>query len=346
MSNQDISSVLIIYTGGTIGMHEDPETGSLKPLNFKEMQAFVPELEQFSIRIEAEALETPLDSSDVGVSTWIKLAEIIRDRYNQFDGFVVLHGTDTMAYTSSALSFMLQNLTKPVVITGSQLPIGKLRTDGRENLISAIEVAGSQGDNGITEVCVMFGSRLMRGNRTHKTDTEDFDGIQSANFPSLAQVGTNILYKRHLFASFDDEFTVHLKMERNVAILKLFPGITKGFVDRILGTPGLKGLILETYGAGNAPDKAWLHDLLAEAISNGLVVANVTQCTRGFVEQGKYGTSQGLAKCGVLGSADMTTEAALTKLMYLLGDELSPEEVRMRFEKDLFGERTSYSKLV
>ena len=328
MSNQDISSVLIIYTGGTIGMHEDPETGSLKPLNFKEMQAFVPELEQFSIRIEAEALETPLDSSDVGVSTWIKLAEIIRDRYNQFDGFVVLHGTDTMA-------------TKPVVITGSQLPIGKLRTDGRENLISAIEVAGSQGDNGITEVCVMFGSRLMRGNRTHKTDTEDFDGIQSANFPSLAQVGTRILYKRHLFASFDDEFTVHLKMERNVAILKLFPGITKGFVDRILGTPGLKGLILETYGAGNAPDKAWLHDLLAEAISNGLVVANVTQCTRGFVEQGKYGTSQGLAKCGVLGSADMTTEAALTKLMYLLGDELSPEEVRMRFEKDLFGERTS-----
>lgn len=327
-------------------MQEDPESGSLKPLDFEEMQKYVPELQQFSIRIEAESLETPIDSSDVGVSTWIKLAEIIRDRYNQFDGFVVLHGTDTMAYTASALSFMLQNLTKPVVITGSQLPIGRLRTDGKENMISAIEVAGSQGEEGLKEVCVMFGSRLMRGNRTHKSDTEGFDAIESANIPSLAEVGTHILYRRHLFAVSQGEFKVHLKMERNVAILKFFPGITKGYVHRILGTPGLRGLILETYGAGNAPNKSWLYEMLSEAIGNGLVVANVTQCTRGFVEQGRYGASEGLAKCGVLGSADMTTEAALTKLMHLLGENLTTDEVKIKFEKDLFGERTSYSKLV
>ena len=327
-------------------MHEDPASGALEPLDFEEMLKFVPELQQFNIGIAAETLDSPIDSSDVGVETWIKLAEIIRDRYNEFDGFVILHGTDTMAYTASALSFMLQNLSKPVVITGSQLPIGKLRTDGKENLISSIEVAGSQGLEGLKEVCVMFGSRLMRGNRTQKTDTEGFDAIESANFPSLAQVGAHILYKRHLFANADREFQVHLGMERNVAILKLFPGIAKEFIHRILGTPGLRGLILETYGSGNAPNKGWLHEMLSEAIQNGLVVANVTQCNRGFVEQGKYGASQGLERCGVLSSADMTTEAALTKLMHLLSKNLSKDEVEIEFEKDLFGERTKYSKLV
>jgi L-asparaginase len=187
---------------------------------------------------------------------------------------------------------------------------------------------------------------LMRGNRTHKADTEGFDAIESANFPSLAEVGTHILYKRHLFTRAQGEFQVHLEMERNVAILKLFPGIAKEFVHRILGTPGLRGLILETYGSGNAPNKAWLHDMLSDSIQKGLVVVNVTQCNRGFVEQGKYGTSQGLQRCGVLSSADMTTEAALTKLMHLLSKSLSKEEVEIEFEKDLFGERTKYTKLV
>lgn len=346
MTVEATSRVLILYTGGTIGMHENPETGALEPLDFDEIRQHVPELSQFDIHLEVAPFDKPIDSSDIGVSTWIKLAEIIESRYNEFDGFVVLHGTDTMAYTASALSFMLENLSKPVVVTGSQLPIGALRTDGKENLISAIEVASSQSSSGLNEVCVMFGSKLMRGNRTHKNDTEGFDAIESANCQPLAEVGTHIIYNRHLLSKSKGKLKVHLTVERGIAILKMFPGITKGFVLRVLGTPGLKGLVLETYGSGNAPKKAWLNEMLGKAIAKGMVVVNVTQCNRGFVEQGKYSTSSGLAKQGVVGAADMTTEAALTKLMFLLGRDLPQEEVKEQMEKAICGELTSYSKLV
>jgi L-asparaginase len=337
--------VLMIYTGGTIGMTEDPRTKALIPLNFNQLSQHVPELALMDLELSVQAFDKPIDSSDVDVSTWVKLTGIIRDAYNDYDGFVVLHGTDTMAYTASALSFMLENLNKPVIITGSQLPIGRLRTDGKENLISALEVKDSR--NKLGEVLVYFGAHLFRGNRTHKYNTEDFEAIESANLPPLASVGTHIIFNRHLMLEPSSEpFIVHQEMERNVGVLKLFPGISQAFVERLLSTPGLKGLILETYGAGNAPSEPWLSCVLAEKVKMGMVIVNVTQCNKGFVEQGRYQTSVGLSEAGVISAADMTMEAALTKLMYLLAKGFSLEEVKRYYVESLRGELTSYSKLV
>ncbi|NNE55178.1 MAG: asparaginase [Flavobacteriales bacterium] len=348
MSADQPNKVLVIYTGGTIGMKEDPESKALIPLDFAQIKEHVPELDRFNFQIDAVTFDTPIDSSDVDVSTWVKLAEIIEDHYDSCTGFVVLHGTDTMAYTASALSFMLENLQKAVILTGSQLPIGKLRTDGKENLISAIEIAGADldGESRVKEVAIYFGSHLMRGNRTHKYNTEDFEAIESANYPPLANVGTHIFFRSIGQLDRQGPFKVWKDLERNVAILKLFPGITEGFVRRVVQTPGLKGLLIESYGSGNAPNRKWLHDILKAAIDGGMRVVNVTQCNKGFVEQGRYLTSQGLASAGVIGSADMTTEAALTKVMYLLGKNLDAQQFETQYINSLCGELTNASKLV
>ncbi len=341
-------SVLLIYTGGTIGMMEDEETGSLIPFDFDQLSEFVPELEKINLNIQAVSFKKPIDSSSAGVSTWVKIARFIESNYNDYDGFVVLHGTDTMAYTASALSFIFDNLDKAVIITGSQLPIGKLRTDGRENLVSALEMAAAKknGESILKEVCVYFGSTLYRGNRSHKYSTEDFDAIKSANYSSLAEVGVHIIYKHHrLLESNNLELVVHDTFETNVGVLKLFPGMTREYVKGIVGAQNLKGLIIETYGAGNALGESWFLDHLRELVRKGIKIVNVTQCNEGFVEQGRYQSSSELNNIGVISAADMTFEAALTKLMFLLGQDLDDEEFELNYTKSIRGELTSYSKL-
>jgi L-asparaginase len=340
------SSILLIYTGGTIGMMEDPDTGSLVPFDFAHLQDMVPELRRFNFLIDVVSFEEPIDSSDVSIDTWKRIATIIEVNYNHYDGYVVLHGTDTMAYSASALSFMLDGLAKPVIFTGSQLPIGKIRTDGKENLVTAIEIAAArkEGQPVIQEVAVYFDSKLFRGNRTHKYNTENFNAFESANFAPLADVGIHIFFNHaELFRPSSDTLRIQYELDDQVGVLKLFPGISKNMVEGILKAAGLKALIIETFGSGNAPREGWFIDLLSEAIAGGMVVVNVSQCNKGFVEQGRYETSSSLQKIGVVGGADLTTEAALTKLMYLLGQKLSPAEIKTAMMISLRGELTSFS---
>jgi L-asparaginase len=342
------TSILIIYTGGTIGMVADEQSGSYYPFDVQVLFSHVPELSQLKINLDTESFSEPIDSSDIGVSTWIKLVTIIRDKYNSYDGFVVLHGTDTMAYTASALSFMLENLAKPVIITGSQLPMGVLRTDGKENLISAIEIAAArkEGMPRVPEVAIYFGSKLLRGNRSQKFNTEGFEAFESFNYPCLADVGIHIIYHdQRMLRQAQMDFDVSLKMDENVGVLRVFPGMKEDFVRQIINTPGLKGLVLETFGSGNATSANWFIDTLKQAIKDGLHVINVTQCSRGFVEQGKYLTSRGLVSCGVISAADMTVEAAITKMMNLLGKGFVGIEFEKEFTRSSRGERTSYSTL-
>ncbi|MCC6600925.1 MAG: asparaginase [Crocinitomicaceae bacterium] len=341
------SSILLIYTGGTIGMMEDPGTGALAPFDFEHILAQMPELKRFGVTIKAASLKRPIDSSDVSIATWQEIADIIEDHYDQCDGFVILHGTDTMAYSASALSFMLENLGKPVIFTGSQLPIGRLRTDGKENLITAIELASARRDGRpvIKEVAVYFESRLFRGNRTHKFNTEDFDAFESANFSPLANIGIHIIYQHHLLLQPSEEpFRVLKKMDDRVGILKIFPGISRSVVETLLNAGDLKGIILESFGSGNASTKQWFIDALSKAISGGKIIVNVTQCNRGFVEQGRYKTSALLAQIGVIGGADMTTEGALTKLMFLLAYESDLVQLHRRMMTPLRGELTVSSQ--
>ncbi|MBQ7554693.1 MAG: type I asparaginase [Bacteroidaceae bacterium] len=337
------TSILLIYTGGTIGMIENPVTGALENFSFAQLKKHVPELQKFSFNIDSTQFSQPMDSSDMDAKAWRRLVDIIYRNYEKYTGFVILHGTDTMAFTASALSFMLHGLAKPVILTGSQLPIGVIRTDGKENLLTSLEIAAAQTPEGkpmVPEVCVYFENKLMRGNRTTKLNAEDFNAFRSYNYPDLATVGIHIRYNQNAihYQEKEQPFEVHTEMNTNVAILKLFPGIQETVVRSVLSISGLKGVVLETYGSGNAPRKGWLIDCLSQASRRGVVIVNVTQCKSGMVDMDRYETGYQLKSAGVLSGYDITTEAALTKLMYLFGQGLTVEEVRLTMLHPLVGE--------
>ena len=337
-------AILIIYTGGTIGMVEDPSTGTLKPFDFKYLSDQIPEIKRFEINIESISFENPIDSSDMNPDIWVKMANMIQDNYHRFDGFVILHGSDTMAYSASALSFMLENLSKPVIFTGSQLPIGRIRTDGKENIITSIEIAAAtfNGKPLVPEVAVYFEFKLYRGNRTHKFNAEHFQAFQSPNYPILAEAGVNIKYNHNaiMTVEHDNSLVVNTNFNNDIAIIKLFPGISNKVIQAVLNIENLKAVVLETYGSGNASVNDDLYKMLEKSINGGLIVLNITQCKSGKVEQGKYETSSAFNKLGVIGGADLTAEAAVTKLMYLLGSDLDLHAIKKQLKMSLRGELT------
>ncbi len=334
---------MLIYTGGTIGMIRNPESGALDTFNFEHLLKHVPELSQFDYVIRSYQFDPPIDSSDMEPSLWVKLVKIIAYNYDNFDGFVILHGTDTMAYTASALSFMLENLSKPVILTGSQLPIGVLRTDGKENLITAIELAAAQDEEGnplVPEVCVLFGQELLRGNRTTKSSSENFHAFTSYNYPPLARMGINMNYD---FASIHKpepgaKLIPHLEYDPSVLAITLFPGIRKEIIEHVFELEDVKGYVLRTFGSGNAPRRDWLTNAIKKATAAGKVIVNVTQCQCGGVEMGLYETGNHLQQAGVVSGQDITIEAAITKLMVLFGRGHSAEEVRELMSKPMCGE--------
>ena len=337
-------SVLLIFTGGTISMSEDPVTGALRPVNFETIQNSVPELYKMGIRIQGIPLLPLVDSSDISPDTWERIALTIQDNYSQFDGFVVLHGTDTMSYSGSALSFMLDGLTKPVIFTGSQLPIGMLRTDAKENLITAVEIASAKvnGHALVPEVCIFFEDTLFRANRTTKQNAEHFSAFRSFNYPSLAQAGVHIKYFNNYIRvpKQNAKLRVRTKTDQNIVILKIFPGINEQTVQGILTIPGIKAVILETFGAGNAPRGEWFYQALKAATDKGIIIVNKTQCSSGSVEMGLYETSLNLLNAGVISGYDSTTEALVAKLMYLLGENQDIEKVKELMDMNLCGEIT------
>ncbi len=334
--------ILLIYTGGTIGMVRDYKSGALRTFNFDKLLKQIPEINHLNCTINSISFEELIDSSNMNPDNWIQIAEIIEENYKKFDGFVVLHGSDTMSYTASALSFMLVNLSKPVIFTGSQLPIGDIRTDAKENLITSIEIASAQ-ENGLpvlSEVCLYFEYKLYRANRTTKINAEHFEAFSSPNFSPLGISGVHLKFKKHLLhkPSLLKEFKVRKQLDRNIVLIKIFPGMTKKVIANILAIKDLKGVILETYGSGNAPSDKWFVNLLKEAIDKGIHIVNVTQCARGNVMMGKYETSVTLKKLGIISGNDITTESALAKLMYLLGENIPKNKLKSIFESSLRGE--------
>lgn len=336
--------ILIIYTGGTIGMIENPKTHALEPFNFNHLLQNVPKIKMLDFDIEHYEFPQPIDSSDMSPEHWSEIAEVIKRNYESYDGFVVLHGTDTMAYTASALSFMLENLEKPVIITGSQLPIGEVRTDGEENLITALQIAAERDKDGgpmVREVAILFDNDLLRGNRSTKYSSDNFKAFKTNNYPNLAEIGLGITFHRQsLWRGKESKpLLVHKDMDRNVIYLDLFPGITENTVRHIFNTPGLKGVVLKTFGAGNGPTGEWFQSLLGDAIKRGIVVVNVTQCMTGSVMPHRYGAGISGAS-GVVAGHDITAEAAITKLMYLFGLGLEPAQVKEAMEIPIRGELT------
>ena len=335
-------NILLIYTGGTIGMIKDFKTGVLRAFDFKNLLDKIPELQLLDCKIETISFKEPIDSSNMNPEYWVQIAEIIESNYKAFDGFVVLHGSDTMSYTASALSFMLENLEKPVVFTGSQLPIGDLRTDAKENLITAVQMASLQehGKPLVQEVCLYFEYKLYRANRTTKINAENFKAFASLNYPELAESGVHLKINFHNLWKPDatKPFKEHKNLDTNIALIKLFPGISFTYLKAILSTSNLKAVILETYGAGNCTNASWFIKLLQETIGRGIHIINVTQCSRGSVMMGHYETSNQLKTMGVISGKDITTEAAISKLMYLLGQNVPFEAFKESYEFAIRGE--------
>lgn len=336
------SKILLLYTGGTIGMEVDPFTNSLTPLDFKHLENHIPELAKFDLSISALSFDQPIDSSNINPSHWKRIVSTIAEHYENFDGFVVLHGSDTMAYTAAALSFMIDGLNKPIILTGSQLPIGQIRTDGKENLITAIEIAAARNEKNepmVPEVALFFEDELYRGNRTHKYSTENFEAFGSPNYPVLAKAGVSIKYKAHnIHQPLELPFSTNLEMGDNLVVVQLYPGISSRTLEATFDQEDLKVIILRTYGSGNAPTDDWFLALIEAQMEKGVVIFNVTQCDTGFVNQGKYQTSRKLKELGVVGGADIVIEAAIAKTMHLIGKGLSGEELKFALGRSLKGE--------
>lgn len=337
--------ILVIYTGGTIGMGKDPKTGALEPLDFRHLMHNIPEFEFLQTEVDVYEFDVPIDSSDISPTQWALIARVIFERYHLYDGFVILHGTDTMAYTASALSFMLENLTKPVILTGSQLPIGQLRTDGKENIVTSVELAGKRNEDGspiVPEVSIYFSGRLLRGNRSTKQNAEGFNAFDSFNYPHLCDAGVSFTFNREhiLHPDFDQPMHPQFEMDNNVMVMSLFPGMEQRLIEKMLEVDDLRGLVLRTYGSGNAPQKPWLLDMLKKASLRGTTIVNISQCVTGAVEMARYGAGFRLQDAGVVSGYDSTVESAVTKLMYLQARYNDPAIIREEMNKNLRGEIT------
>lgn len=337
------ASLLLIYTGGTIGMKINPENGTLCPFDFGQILDEVPELGKFAYKLDAVSFDPIIDSSDIEPAIWQELVNIIRRQYDDYDGFVILHGTDTMAYSASALSFMLEGLTKPVIFTGSQLPVGVPRTDGKENLISAVEIAAAKDENGharVPEVCIFFNNRLTRGNRTTKLSSDEFRAFASPNIPPLAEAGISIKYNDPVIrkpSDWNSRLETHTGLDTRVGILKIHPGITPEVVGDILCGSSTRAIILETYGSGNAPSKPWFLDIIRKAAGSKILL-NITQCFSGSVNMDIYANGKALKESGVISGGDLTTEGALAKLFHLMGNHSDNKEVKRLLTENLRGE--------
>lgn len=349
MNNNQVSprlnKVLLIYTGGTIGMGHNPDTGALEPLKFDHLLSNFPEFALLPTEVDTYQFTPPIDSSDMSLRRWAQLVRIIADNYEAYDGFVVLHGTDTMAYTASALSFMLENLTKPVILTGSQLPIGQLRTDGKENLLTSIELAAAFGEDGrpmVPEVCIYFSGRLLRGNRSTKESADGFNAFNSFNYPHLCEAGVEFQFNPHyiLKPDYSKPMIPHMSMDPNVVVFSLFPGIQENVVRHMFEAPELRGIVMRSFGSGNAPQKPWLMRLLKDATQRGVTVVNISQCVAGFVKMGRYDTGFQLQDAGVVSGGDSTVESAITKLMFLQAHYKDVRAIRSLMGRSICGEIT------
>ncbi len=342
---QRTGHILLIYTGGTIGMGRSLKTGALEPLDFKQLASQMPEFKWIETHVDVYQFTPPIDSSDMSPQLWSQLVQIISERYEKYDGFVILHGTDTMAYTASALSFMFENLTKPIILTGSQLPIGQLRTDGKENLVTSIEIAAAHYEDGtpiVPEVCIYFSGRLLRGNRSTKMNADGFNAFDSFNYPHLADAGISIIYHDEyiLKPDYSRPMTPHPVNDPNVAVFTLFPGIQDNVVRHMLDVPELRGIVMRAYGSGNAPQQPWLLQMLEAAAAKGVNIVNISQCAAGTVEMARYDTGYQLKNAGVISGHDCTVECAITKLMFLQGHFTDNQMVRKYMNTNMRGEVT------